>query len=199
MHAHITTFEVKLRLSESQLADGQLEHFPRLPACVPDDVEPDTCVSVVAFLMEKFASRFAGVRPLAADFKLFTALLTFPWTTPLPLQMELVELQCNDELKAKFYNSSPLSFLPDITLPSRNFPKYINAHVQRIVAMFGGTYCCEHLFSKMKYTKSRRRSCSRTAISMPLFCCRAHPWNRPLAYFFMASSTSRLTDLPASQ
>ena len=83
MHAHITTFEVKLRLSESLLADGQLEHFPRLAACVPDDVEPDTCVSVVAFLMEKFASRFAGVRPLAADFKLVTAPLTFPWTTPL--------------------------------------------------------------------------------------------------------------------
>ena len=84
MHAHITTFEVKLRLSESQLADGQLEHFPRLAACVPDDVEPDTCVSVVAFLMEKFACRFAGVRPMVADFKRFTAPLTFPWTTLLP-------------------------------------------------------------------------------------------------------------------
>ena len=32
------------------------------------------------------------------------------------------------------------------------------AHVQLIVAMFGGTYCCEQLFSKMKYTKSRLRS-----------------------------------------
>ena len=39
----------------------------------------------------------------------------------------------------------------------RNFPKYI-AHVQRIVAMFGGSYCCEQLFSKMKYMKSRLRS-----------------------------------------
>ena len=42
-------------------------------------------------------------------------------------------------------------------LPSRNFSKYI-AHVQRIVAMFGGTYCCEQLFSKMKCTKSPLRS-----------------------------------------
>ena len=70
--------------------------------------------------------------------------------------MKLVELQCNDELKAKFYNSSPLSDR-DIVVPSRNSPKYIE-HVQRIVVMFGGTYCCEHLFSKMKYTKSRLRS-----------------------------------------
>ena len=34
MHAHITAFEVKLRLWEAQLANGQLEHFPRLAACV---------------------------------------------------------------------------------------------------------------------------------------------------------------------
>ena len=42
--------------------------------CVPDDVEPDTCVSVVA----EFASRFAGIKALAADFKLFTAPFDFP-------------------------------------------------------------------------------------------------------------------------
>ena len=74
MHAHITAFEVNLRLWEAQLANGQSEHSPRLAACVPDDVEPDTCVSVVASLREEFASRFAGVRPLAVDFKLFTSL-----------------------------------------------------------------------------------------------------------------------------
>ncbi len=71
--------------------------------------------------------------------------------------MELMELQCNDKREAKFYNSSPLSFFRDIALPSSNCQKYI-AHVQRIVAMFGGTYCCEQLFSKMKYAKSRIRS-----------------------------------------
>ena len=48
------------------------------------------------------------------------------------------QVQCNDELKANFYNSSPLPFFRDIALPSRNFPKNI-AHVQRIVAIFGGT------------------------------------------------------------
>ena len=96
--------------------------------------------------------------------RLWLSLKSLTCTTPVlcPLQMELVELQCNDELKAKFYKFSPLSFFRslffrDITLPSRNFPKYI-AHVQRIVPMFGGTYCCEQLFSKMKCTKSRLRS-----------------------------------------
>ena len=106
-------------------AAGYLRHSHN---SVPDDLEPDPCVSVVASLREEFASRFARIKPLAADFKLFTAPFEFPWTTPL--QMELVELQCNDDLKAKFYNSSPLSFFRDIALPSRNFPKFI-AHVWR--------------------------------------------------------------------
>ena len=67
-----------MRLWEAQLANGQLEHFPRLAAYVPDDMEPDTCLDVVTSLGEEFASRFAGVQPLAADFKLFTALFDFP-------------------------------------------------------------------------------------------------------------------------
>ena len=47
MHAHITACDVgKPGIVEAQLANGQLEHFPRLAACVPDDVEPDTFVSV---------------------------------------------------------------------------------------------------------------------------------------------------------
>ena len=83
MHAHITAFEVKLRMWEAQLANSQLENFPRLAACVPDDVEPDTCVSAVASLGEECASRFAGVRPLSVDFKLFTTPLNFLWMTSL--------------------------------------------------------------------------------------------------------------------
>ncbi|XP_076057126.1 general transcription factor II-I repeat domain-containing protein 2-like [Oratosquilla oratoria] len=139
------------------MTSGQFVHFPHLAVCAPDDVDPDTCVSVVFSLRKEFASRFAGVRVLVADFKLFTAPFDFPVEdAPASLLMELVELQCNDEMRAKFCTSSPLSFCRNIVLPSNNFQKYI-AHVQRIVAMFGSTYCCEQLFSKMKYTKSHLR------------------------------------------
>ena len=87
MYAHITVFEVKLRLWEAQLANGQFVHFPRLAVCAPDDVDLDTCVNVVASLRQEFASRFAGVRLMAADFKLFTAPFDFPMDdAPAPLQ-----------------------------------------------------------------------------------------------------------------
>ena len=52
------------------------------------------------------------------DFRLFTAPFDFPVDdAPVPLQMELVELHCNDELRVMFYNSSPLFFFRDIALP----------------------------------------------------------------------------------
>ncbi|KAG0714715.1 General transcription factor II-I repeat domain-containing protein 2 [Chionoecetes opilio] len=103
MYSDITAFEVKLRLWEAQLAAGQFMHFPRIAACAPDDVDLNTCVGVVTSLREEFAFRFTGVRPLAPGFKLFTS----PFDVHVdeasaPLQMELVELQCNDELKAKY-------------------------------------------------------------------------------------------------
>ena len=153
-------------------------------------------------MREEFASRFAEIKPLAADFKLFTAPLTFPCTTPCPpLHMELVELQCNDELKAKFYSSSPLSFFRDIALPSRNFPTFI-AHVQRVVAMF---HClAAPTVANSSSPKWSTRSLafapsSRTAIWMAFCSCQAHPSSRTLISFSMASSTSHLTDLPDLQ
>ncbi|KAG0714166.1 General transcription factor II-I repeat domain-containing protein 2B [Chionoecetes opilio] len=101
MYSHITAFEVKLRLWEAPLAAGQLMHFPRIVACAPDDVDLNTCVGVVTSLREEFASRFTGVRPLAPASSCSPPPLTSLWTkAPAPLQMELVELQCNDELKA---------------------------------------------------------------------------------------------------
>ena len=65
-----------VRLS-SRTVRRRIEEMSQL-ACVPDDVEPDTCVSVVASMREEFASRFAEIKLLAADFNLFTAHFDFP-------------------------------------------------------------------------------------------------------------------------
>ncbi|KAK4328603.1 hypothetical protein Pmani_001079 [Petrolisthes manimaculis] len=123
MYCHIIAFEVKLRLWEAQLADSQFAHFPCLSACDPDTIDPNTCVSVVSSLRQEFASRFKGVKVLAGDFKLFTAPFDVAVNdVAIPLQMEIIELQCNEELKAKFRTSSPLSFFRDY-LHSDKFPK----------------------------------------------------------------------------
>ena len=118
-------------------------------------MEPDTCISVVASLREEFASRFAGVRPLhgCGLQTVYRPLKLSCGRRPCPLPMELVELQCNDDLKATFYNSSPLSFFPPFYIFSQIHgacPTH-RSHVWRHLRL-------EQLFSKMKYGKSRLRS-----------------------------------------
>ena len=72
-------------LSEkTRAANGQLEHFPRIAACVPDDMEPDTCVSVVAseggICLPFRRSQATG----CVTSSCLPPPLTFPWTMPLP-------------------------------------------------------------------------------------------------------------------
>ena len=83
-----------------------------------DDVDLNTCVSIVTSLREEFASRFTGVRPLAQYFKLFTSPFDFHVDeVPVRLHMELEEHQCNDELRAKYHSASPLSSFRDVIQP----------------------------------------------------------------------------------
>lgn len=79
--------------NEAQLVPGQFMHFPRIAAGAPDDVDLNTCVSVVTSLRKEFASRFIGFRPMALGFMMFT----FPFDflvdeAPAPMQMESMEL-----------------------------------------------------------------------------------------------------------
>ena len=148
MHAHITAFEVNLRLWEAQLANGRRVRALSSPCCL--HVYPMTWSRTLALVSSPLWGRNLSPVSQESGRWLWTSSylpdFDFPvGDAPAPLQMELVEPQCNDKPKAKFYNSSPLSFFSDIALPSSNCRKYI-AHVQRIVAMFGGT-CCEQLFS----------------------------------------------------
>ena len=105
----------------------------------------------------EFTSRFKGLRACSSDFHLFTS----PFDcvvddVPDELQMEVIELQCNEELKCKFLAPLPLAFFSD-HLSEWDFPHFVH-NTKKIVAMFGSTYCCEQLFSNMKITKSHYRA-----------------------------------------
>ena len=157
MFATISAFEVKLRLWEAQLSEHKPTHFKRLAACDSKDIDFGECASVITVLRGEFASRFEGLRACSSDFRLFTS----PFDcvvddVPDELQMEVVELQCNVELKSKFLASSPLAFFSD-HLSERDFPHLVR-NAKKIAAMFGSTYCCEQLFSKMKIVMSRYRA-----------------------------------------
>lgn len=76
---------------------------------------------------------------------------------PNKLQMELIELQSNEVLKLKFNVRSLLQFYSDLPLHIGDFPKSLN-FARKFVSIFGSTYKCEQLFSRMKFIKSKTRS-----------------------------------------
>ena len=71
----------------------------------------------------------------------------------LQLQMELIDLQCSEDLKSKFLVFHILELYKDYVHPSGQFPNLIT-HTQQVVSIFGIQYLCERLFFEMKYALS---------------------------------------------
>ena len=78
---------------------------------------------------------------------------------PQSLQMELIELQCNELLKNKFNldDVSLIDFYRKYLFSSEKFPNLVQ-HAKKMASLFGSTYVCEQLFSKMKYCKNQLRT-----------------------------------------
>ena len=73
------------------------------------------------------------------------------------MQMEIIELQSFKMLKAK-YNSIPITNFYKEYVKKSTYPHLFD-NAKRVMCMFGSTYCCEQIFSKMIYTKNKHRTC----------------------------------------
>lgn len=71
--------------------------------------------------------------------------------------MELVDLQCNIELKHIFETSESKIDFYNTYVTKEKFSNLRNL-AQKVVSAFGSTYTCESFFSKMKLTKHKTRS-----------------------------------------
>ncbi|UYV66294.1 GTF2IRD2 [Cordylochernes scorpioides] len=106
-------------------------------------------------LRNEFETRFSDFKSLEGKFTLFSSI--FPInieSVPNHMQMEVIDIQCDSDLKAKF-----------IEVVVSEFYKYLPARFENtrklayeIMSMFGSTYRCEQLFSLMKGNKSPIRS-----------------------------------------
>ena len=70
--------------------------------------------------------------------------------------MELIEFQCCEDLKLRFREMPLLQFYQNV-FPRDRFPQLAKLFT-RILSLFGSTYVCEQLFSKMKFIKSKYRA-----------------------------------------
>jgi len=76
-----------------------------------------------------------------------------PTDVPSDLQMDLIELQCDDTQKSRFMAMGAVALWKTqaATYPS------MATNTRKVAALFGSTYCCEQLFSR-KLIKSSSRS-----------------------------------------
>jgi len=70
---------------------------------------------------------------------------------PDDFQMELIELQANMETKRTYSENSLVDFYK--LYVCEKYPN-LSRHEKRMTFLFGSTYCCEQIFSKMKLTKA---------------------------------------------
>lgn len=73
---------------------------------------------------------------------------------PADIQLEIIDLQCDSELKGKFA-SVGLDTFYQYLLPG--YPK-LTALAAKLLCMFGTTYLCEQAFSVMSINKTKLRS-----------------------------------------
>ena len=74
-------------------------------------------------------------------------------TAPHEMQMEIIELQSSNMLKAK-YDSVPIANFYKKYVQKPTYPHLFD-NAKPVMCMFGSTYWCKQLFSKVNCTKNK--------------------------------------------
>ncbi|XP_069792252.1 LOW QUALITY PROTEIN: general transcription factor II-I repeat domain-containing protein 2-like [Narcine bancroftii] len=154
---NVRAFSAKLVLWKAQLSQTNLCHFPACKALM-DSGTPfsgEKYVDVILKLQEEFDHRFVDFKMHRATFQIFVDPFSFDVQDAPPLlQVELIDLQCNSELKTKFREVSGKAdklgqFLRELPPPS--FPE-LSRMFKRTLCLFWSTYLCEKLVSTLNFT-----------------------------------------------
>jgi hypothetical protein len=101
-------------------------------------------------LRKEFKPRFQDFGKHETYFRLFSSPFEVDFVVVAEeFQMELVDFQSREEIKYKFLNVSQIKFYK-LCLPKNNSP-HLYRHTIHVSALFGRTYVCEQLFSKMMH------------------------------------------------
>lgn len=116
----------------------------------------DFAQKILSELKFQFKHRFLDLNEKSEEIHIFQNLFSCDIEKLSPiLQMETIDLQCNDALKIKDQQEILVDlykFLPDTQYP--NLKKFVIEYT----SIFATTYLCEQTFSKLKYIKSKYRS-----------------------------------------
>ena len=139
----VDSFLVKLCLWETHLAQSNLTHFPMLELVSENENDGLHYIPQIKELKTKFQKRFSDFTLYENELILFRS----PFSIRIhnvneELQMEVSELQCSTNLKAKYHDVEIPEFYRHL---GNGYPKYKH-HCAEILSMFGSTYVCKQLF-----------------------------------------------------
>lgn len=128
----IRSFKLKLSLWEMQLAGGDAAHFPCLKTQHVADMK--RFKDKITGLLREFEQRFQIFGELEKDFKVFYSPFTVnPSDLPISIQLEIIDLQSNSDLRGKFPTADLDTFYQNL------LPGYLNltALAAKMLCMFG--------------------------------------------------------------
>ncbi|XP_045442552.1 general transcription factor II-I repeat domain-containing protein 2-like [Pipistrellus kuhlii] len=154
----VKAFKCKLVLWEKQLKNEDLTHFPTCnmnKSSLGESASYQKYAEKILSLRTEFETRFADFKFLEDKFSLFSSVFSINIDlVPSEMQMEVIEIQCDSNLKAKFSEVGVPEFYKYLPARFENTRKF----AYEIISMFGSTYLCEQLFTVMKGNKSPVRS-----------------------------------------
>jgi len=118
---------------------------------VPRDWTVTWINTKITELLREFKQRFQIFGQLKTNFQVFRSPFTVnPSDLPVDWQLEIIDLQCDSDLKTKFVLASLDTFYQYL-LPA--YPK-VTSLATKVLCMFGTTYLCEQVFSVMNINKT---------------------------------------------
>lgn len=156
MFDSVKAFMAKLQFWIQQLGQSNMIHFPSVASL--EEAPTDPCLTyyqnILKRLHQTMEDRFIELKEMEKDIRLYVNPIKFEVAeAPESLQLELIDLHNNTVIVCSEKTDLDLfkTLAPDDYPNIRNF-------AMRIACMFGSTYSCEQLFSKMNHVKSKSRS-----------------------------------------
>ncbi|UYV60489.1 hypothetical protein LAZ67_1001308 [Cordylochernes scorpioides] len=154
----VNAFKCKLVLWEKQLKNEDLMHFPTCnmyKSSLGETASYQKYAEKILSLRNEFETRFSDFKSLEGKFTLFSSIFSINIeSVPNHMQMEVIDIQCDSDLKAKFIEVGVSEFYKYLPARFENTRKL----AYEIMSMFGSTYRCEQLFTLMKGNKTPIRS-----------------------------------------
>ena len=155
LYSAVDAFIKKLHLWKSQLQNGNTDHFITISNhkkyCFFEKY-----TAVIENLLRQFKYRLDKLPNFQYNMQLFATPLSLNAAdAPCEFQMELLDLQSDLQLKENFKSENLVEFWAK--LPNKKYPNLI-LNALKYASVFGSTYSCEALFSKMVRIKTKYRS-----------------------------------------